>query len=124
MPPTMDDKIRSKAVAAARKRKKPGEPLMRSEALAEAPFPDGLPRAWEDEFRRVYADTLAERGKAFAAPATDRKSKAQRSASGETTLQRRSFYATPEEFQDHERKMDKAGISSWNAWARRKLSEP
>jgi hypothetical protein len=121
MPPTMDDKIRSKAVAAARKRKKPGEPLMRSEALTEAPWEDHFPPAWERPFREAYADELANRGEEFAAPKTKRKSTGK--GGNPSSLPRFQVGMTREEFEEQKAKAEKLGLK-WSVWARRKLSEP
>lgn len=121
MPQSMDDKIRSKAVAAARKRKKPETKLKWAEAVAEAPWvptPENGP--WERGFRVAYASTLRQR---FPGLVSDPTKRGGVSDGGETLLIEKKFRTTPEELAVHAQKMEKAGEKSWNNWARKKLLE-
>jgi hypothetical protein len=121
MPPTMDDKIRSKAVAAARKRKVPSAPLTRLEALAEAPWNEGASPVWEQPFRETYAKTLAARGEAFVK--LEKKREKAAGTSGTHKNPRRLITMTQQEFDEQDRKAKVAKLP-WSTWARRKLSEP
>jgi hypothetical protein len=121
MPSTMDDKIRAKAAAAARKRRKPEVPLTRIEASAEAPWDDSFSPAWEQPFRETYADTLAARGEAFVK--REKKREKASGSSGTHKNPRRLITMTQQEFDEQDARAEAAGLP-WSTWARRKLSEP
>jgi hypothetical protein len=95
---------------------------MWSDALAEAPWdPAKFPKPWEKDFRKAYAQALVDRGPAFASkPAGKHGGTSDR---GETLLIEKKFRTTPEELEEHARRMEKAGEKSWNNWARKKLLE-
>lgn len=106
------------ARTAADKVRVPKEPLTRSAALASAPWDESMPAAWEDEFRRAYADRLEELGVAAAA-----KRSGSRGPRGyETKLERRLLSQSAEEFAEQDERARAAGLS-WSTWARRKLSQ-
>lgn len=50
------------AVRQAKQRPVPREQLSRACAVSEAPWTAEMPAAWENEFRRAYADELVTRG--------------------------------------------------------------
>lgn len=108
--------VKKLAKQAADKRKPPEEPIAWSAALAEAPLPDGLPAAWEGEFRKRYAERLVKLGHAKAAGRSGTSGKPGKP----TKLHRRLMNAPLEEFEEHDKRAEKAGLS-WSTWARRKL---
>lgn len=101
----------------ARRRRAPAAPMRWSDALAEAPWSERLPAAWEAEFRRAYASELVGRGFAVEAARSGTSGK-----SGKAVLARYKISQTAEEHAAQEALAKAAGLD-WARWARRKLAE-
>lgn len=104
------------ARAAAKRRRTTKELLRWSAALAEAPWSSELPAAWEQEFRRAYAEELVARGLAQPAAKSGRSGAGQRSS-----LPRYQVGQSEAEHAEQAEIAATAGLS-WSEWARRTLA--
>jgi hypothetical protein len=112
----------AQARKAAKDFERPDEPLGWREAMAAAPWPKSAPPAWEDAFRRAFAQALVKRGIAreAARPGSTRDLS---KPSQPTNLFRRLVSASEAEFAAQDRHIKAIGARSWSTWARRVLSE-
>ncbi len=110
---------------AAKKRRPPKEPMLWSEALAEAPWDkEEMPAPWGREFRKAYAAELERLGHAQGAKTvTDRKTATLKADRDRTTLlDRRTLRAMTEEFEAMDAVVADIGNVTWTTWARRVLA--